>query len=81
MCRKELEFRTLKIYTIMETIQVRILQANDGKYLYNGDTICRYVQLAPTANEEEWREITEEEKNAIESEKERKANDERDAQV
>ena len=79
MCRKELEFRTLKIYTIMETIQVRILQASDGKYLYNGDTICRYVQLAPTANADDWREITDEEKNAIEAEQERKANE--DAQV
>ena len=79
MCRKELEFRTLKIYTIMETIQVRILQASEGKYLYNGDTICRFVQLAPTANADDWREITEEEKNAIEAEQERKANE--DAQV
>ena len=63
----------------METIQVRILQASEGKYLYNGETICRFVQLAPTANEEDWREITEEEKVAIEEEQERKANE--DAQV
>ena len=70
-----------KKYTIMETIQVRILQASDGKYLYNGETICRYVQLAPTANADDWREITEEEKVAIEEEQERKANEERDAQV
>ena len=65
----------------METIQVRILQASDGKCLYNGEIICRYVQLAPTANAEDWREITEEEKNAIEAEQERRANEERDAQV
>ena len=65
----------------METIQVRILQASDGKYLYNGDTICRYVQLAPTANADDWREITEEEKVAIEAEQERRANEECDAQV
>ena len=45
----------------METIQVRILQASDGKYLYNGETICRYVQLAPTSDAGDWREITEEE--------------------
>ena len=81
MCCKELEFRTLKIYTIMETIQVRILQASDGKYLYNGETICRFVQLAPTANADDWREITEEEMASIEAEQERKANDEHDAQV
>ena len=65
----------------MKTIQVRILQASDGKYLYNGETICRFVQLAPTANADDWREITEEEKNAIEAEQERRANEERDAQV
>ena len=65
----------------METIQVRILQAGDGKYLYNGETICRFVQLAPTANAEDWREITEEEKKSIEEEQERKANEEINAQV
>ena len=65
----------------METIQVRILQASDGKYLYNGETICRFVQLAPTANADDWREITDEEKNAIEAEQERKHNEECDAQV
>ena len=70
-----------KKYTIMETIQVRILQASDGKYLYNGDTICRFVQLAPSASAEDWREITDEEKVAIEEEQERKANEEHDAQV
>ena len=59
----------------METIQVRILQASDGKYLYNGETICRFVQLAPTANAEDWKEITEEEKNAIEAEQEMKSNE------
>ena len=63
----------------METIQVRILQASEGKYLYNGETICRYVQLAQTANKDDWREITEEEQVAIEAEQERKANE--DAQV
>ena len=65
----------------METIQVRILQASDGKYLYDGETICRFVQLAPTANADDWREITEEEKVAIEAEQERKSNKEHDAQV
>ena len=63
----------------METIQVRILQASEGKYIYNGNTICRYVQLAPTANADDWREITEEEKVAIEAEQEMKDNE--DAQV
>ena len=63
----------------METVQVRILQASEGKYLYDGETICRFVQLAPTANADDWREITEEEKNVIEAEQERKANE--DAQV
>ena len=65
----------------METIQVRILQASDGKYIYNGETICRYVQLAPTANADDWREITEEEKKTIEAEQEMKADEEINAQV
>lgn len=65
----------------METIQVRILQASEGKYLYDGKIICRFVQLAPSANAEDWREITEEEKNAIEAEQERKYNEEHYAQV
>ena len=59
----------------METIQVMILRASEGKYLYNGDVICSFVQLAPTANADDWREITEEEKTAIEEEQERKANE------
>ena len=65
----------------METIQVRILQSSKGKYLYNGNTICRFVQLAPTANADDWREITEEEKTDIEAEQERKENEEHDAKV
>lgn len=56
----------------METIQVRILQASDGKYLYNGETICRFVQLAPTANADDWREITEAEKEEIERKEQEK---------
>lgn len=57
----------------METIQVRILQASDGKYLYNGDTICRYVQLAPTANADDWREVTDAEKEEIERKQQEEA--------
>lgn len=60
----------------METIQVRILQASDGKYLYNGDTICRYVQLAPTANADDWREITDAEKEEIERKQQEQAEEE-----
>lgn len=58
----------------METIQVRILQASDGKYLYNGETICRFVQLAPTANADDWWEITEEEKEEIERKEQEQRN-------
>ena len=58
----------------MEIIQVRILQAEDGKYLYNGDTICKVVQLAPSANESDWSEITEKEKLQIEKEQEERIN-------
>ena len=58
----------------MKTTQIRILQAEEGKYLYNGDTICRVVQLAPSANENDWSEITEEEKLQIEKEQEERIN-------
>ena len=65
----------------METIQVRTMQASEGKNLYTDENITRYEQLETTANADDWREITEEEKNDIEAEQERRANDERDAQV
>ena len=58
----------------MKTTQIRILQAEEGKYLYNGDTICSTVQLAPSAHESDWSEITEEEKLQIEKEQEERMN-------
>lgn len=43
-------------------------------FLTNGETICKIVQLAPSASESDWREITEEEKLQIEKEQEEKLN-------
>lgn len=50
----------------METIDVRILKAGCGKYLTNGEIICKVIQLAKSANELDWREITEVEKEELE---------------
>ena len=54
----------------METIDVRILKAGDGKYLTNGEIICEVIQLAPSSNEFDWWEIDDEEKERIEKEQE-----------
>lgn len=56
----------------METIDVRILKAGDGKYLTNGEIICEVIQLAPSSNELDWWEIDEGEKERIEKEQEEK---------
>ena len=64
----------------MQTHNVTILQASDGHWLYNGETFGRAVQLALGASSDDWREITEAEKEEIErkeqEESERKAQEE-----
>lgn len=54
----------------MNTHNVTILQASEGHWLYNGETFGRAVQLAPSASSDDWREVTEEEKEEIERKKE-----------
>lgn len=54
----------------MQTHNVTILQASDGHWLYNGETFGRAVQLAPSASADDWREVTDAEKEEIEREKE-----------
>ena len=54
----------------MNTHNVTILQASDGHWLYNGETFGRAVQLATSANPNDWREVTDAEKEEIEREKE-----------
>ena len=49
----------------MQTHNVTILQASDGHWLYNGETFGRAVQLAPSASPNDWREITDAEKEEI----------------
>ena len=50
----------------MQTHNVTILQASEGHWLYNGDTFGRAVQLAPSASPDDWREVTDAEKEEIE---------------
>ena len=66
----------------MQTHNVTILQASEGHWLYNGETFGRAVQLAPSANPDDWREVTEEEKEEIErkEEEERKKKDQEELQ-
>ena len=44
-----------------ETITQRILTADEGKYLTNGDTYGKTVVLPVDADHTIWREVTEEE--------------------
>lgn len=50
----------------MNTHNVTILQASDGHWLYNGEVFGRAVQLAPSASPDDWREVTDAEKEEIE---------------
>lgn len=54
----------------MQTHNVTILQASEGHWLYNGETFGRAVQLAPSASTDDWREVTDAEKEEIERKEE-----------
>lgn len=56
----------------MQTHNVTILQASEGHWLYNGETFGRAVQLAPSASTDDWREVTDAEKEEIEMEEQEK---------
>ena len=60
----------------MQTHNVTILQASDGHWLYNGEVFGRAVQLAPTANADDWREVTDAEKEEIERKQQEQAEEE-----
>lgn len=47
---------------------MKILTANEGMWLTNGQTFSKKVFIGRTGNADDWREITEEEKTAIEAE-------------
>lgn len=53
-----------------ETYEQRILMADEGKYLYNenAQSISNKVYLGKEADESEWVEITEQEKERLEEE-------------
>ena len=44
-----------------ETITQTILTADDGKYLFNGETYGKTVVLPANADASAWREVTEDE--------------------
>lgn len=50
----------------MQTHNVTILQASEGHWLYNGEVFGRAVQLAPSASTDDWREVTDAEKEELE---------------
>ena len=45
----------------MKTIMQKILTADDGKYMCNGETYGKTVVLPADADASMWREVTEEE--------------------
>ncbi len=60
----------------MQTHNVTILQASEGHWLYNGETFGRAVQLAPSASPDDWREITDSEKEELEKKQQEQAEEE-----
>lgn len=50
------------------TFEQRILEADEGKWLYNGEVFSDKVYLGREASAEEWREVTQEEKAELEKE-------------
>lgn len=64
----------------MNTHNVTILQASDGHWLYNGETFGRAVQLAPSASADDWREVTDAEKEEIERKKEEEMKEKEEAE-
>lgn len=50
----------------LKKITQNILLADDGMYLTNGETFGTTIVLPESASVEEWKEITKEEKEALE---------------
>ena len=53
----------------MKKNHIKILKADEGMYLYNGEYVCTMVTLLENDDETEWREITKEEADLIEQQK------------
>lgn len=43
------------------------IEADNGKFLYNGETFCKVAYLGVNDSASNWREVTEEEKEEIEA--------------
>ena len=43
------------------------IEADNGKFLYNGETFCKVAYLGVNDSESNWREVTDEEKEEIEA--------------
>ena len=59
----------------MKKNRIRILKADEGMLLYNGKDIKPMVTLLETDDETEWREITKEEADLIEQQRQLEEND------
>lgn len=59
----------------MKKNHIKILKADEGMYLYNGDDICTMVTLLENDDETEWKEITKEEADLIEQQRQVEEND------
>ena len=53
----------------MKKNHIKILKADEGMYLYNGEDVCTMVTLLETDDDTQWREITKEEGDLIEQQK------------
>lgn len=54
----------------MKTIELRKLTADEGMTLYDGETLGKEIYLGTLDSPENWREITDEEAEAIRAEQE-----------
>ena len=59
----------------MKKNHIKILKADEGMYLYNGEDVCTMVTLLENDDETEWREITKEEADLIDQQKQLEEND------
>ena len=59
----------------MKKNRIKILKADEGMLLYNGKDVRSVVQLLETDDETEWKEITKEEADLIEQQKQVEEND------
>ena len=59
----------------MKKNHIKILKPDEGMYLYNGEDVCTMVTLLENDDETEWREITKEEADLIEQQRQLEEND------